>query len=89
MNEIKMEFKNSYQDIDRAESYAKLEFSNTYYLAYRDLPGIINKHINGRKALDFGCGTGRSTRFLQQYGFDCIGVDISENMINKAKEFNP
>ncbi len=89
MKGIKMEFNNSYQDIKRAESYAKLEFSNTYYLAYRDLPGIIIKHVKGRKAMDFGCGTGRSIRFLQKYGFDCIGVDISEDMINKAKEFNP
>ena len=61
---------NSYEDAKRAETYAKLEFPGTYYLAYRDLPGIIFDHVKGRKALDFGCGTGRSTRFLQKIGFD-------------------
>jgi ubiquinone/menaquinone biosynthesis C-methylase UbiE len=84
-----MGFSNCYEDAKRAEAYAKLEFPGTYYLAYRDLPEIINGHVNGRKAIDFGCGTGRSTRFLQKLGFDTVGVDIAENMIRKARELDP
>jgi ubiquinone/menaquinone biosynthesis C-methylase UbiE len=80
---------NSYEDAKRAEAYAKLEFPGTYYLAYRDLPGIIFEHVKGRNALDFGCGTGRSARFLQKIGFDTVGVDISEDMIKKAREIDP
>jgi ubiquinone/menaquinone biosynthesis C-methylase UbiE len=70
----------------RAESYAKLEFPNTYYLAYRDLPSIIGRHISGKEAMDFGCGTGRSARFLKKLGFNVIGIDISAEMIAIAKE---
>lgn len=66
-----------------------MEFPGTYYLAYRDLPGIICEHVKGRKAIDFGCGTGRSTRFLQRLGFDVVGVDISEDMLKKARELDP
>jgi len=84
-----MEFSNSYEDAKRAEAYAKLEFPGTYYLAYRDLPQIIFKHIKGKKAIDFGCGTGRSTRFLRQLGFETIGVDISADMIEKARQIDP
>jgi ubiquinone/menaquinone biosynthesis C-methylase UbiE len=84
-----MEFLNSYEDAKRAEAYAKLEFPGTYYLAYRDLPEIIFEHVRGRRAIDFGCGTGRSTRFLQKLGFDVIGVDISEDMVKKARELDP
>jgi SAM-dependent methyltransferase len=84
-----MEFANVYEDARRAEAYAKLEFPGTYYLAYRDLPEIILKHAKGRKAIDFGCGTGRSTRFLQKLGFDAIGVDIAEDMIVKARQIDP
>ena len=84
-----MQFFNVYEDVKRAEAYAKLEFPGTYYLAYRDLPGIISEHVKGRNALDFGCGTGRSTRFLQKYGFDTTGVDIAADMIKKAKEMDP
>lgn len=84
-----MGFSNVYEDAKRAEAYSKLEFPGTYYLAYRDLPEIIREHVKGRKAVDFGCGTGRSTRFLQRLGFDVVGVDISEDMIKKAKKLDP
>jgi ubiquinone/menaquinone biosynthesis C-methylase UbiE len=79
-------FLNSYEDAKRAEAYAKLGFPGTYYLAYRDLPEIIFEHVKGRKAIDFGCGTGRSTRFLRGLGFDAVGVDISEDMLRRARE---
>ena len=84
-----MDFFNVYEDAKRAESYAKLEFPGTYYLAFRDLPAIISKHVRGKKAIDFGCGTGRSTRFLRKLGFETIGVDISEDMIKLARERDP
>jgi len=84
-----MEFANVYDDAKRAEAYAKLEFPGTYYLAYRDLPEIIFKHVKGRKAIDFGCGTGRSTRFLQKIRFDAVGVDIAEDMIKQARQIDP
>ena len=84
-----MEFQNVYQDGKRAASYARLEFPGTYYLAYRDLPTIISEHGNGIRALDFGCGTGRSTRFLKDLGFDSIGVDIADDMVAQARAIDP
>jgi ubiquinone/menaquinone biosynthesis C-methylase UbiE len=84
-----MEFHNSYEDIKRANAYAQLEFSGTYYLAYRDLPEIIGTYVTGEESLDFGCGTGRSTRFLKKLGLKATGVDISENMIQQAKNMDP
>jgi len=84
-----MEFPNVYEDAERAAAYAKLEFPGTYYLAYRDLPEIISEHVRNGKAIDFGCGSGRSTRFLRKHGFDVVGVDIAEEMIKKAREIDP
>ena len=75
------DFSNSYQDEFRAKEYNKLEFQNDYYLAFRDLPVILKKHVKGTMAIDFGCGTGRSTRFLEKNGFKTIGIDISAEMI--------
>jgi ubiquinone/menaquinone biosynthesis C-methylase UbiE len=83
-----MEFSNVYEDAKRAEAYSKLEFPGTYYLAYRDLPRIISCHVKGTEALDFGCGSGRSTRFLRRLGFSTIGVDISKDMLDKAREID-
>lgn len=80
-----MEFRNAY-DGTRAVAYAGLRFDGTYYLAFRDIPLLIAKHVTGRQALDFGCGTGRSTRFLTQLGFTTTGVDISPEMLALARE---
>lgn len=84
-----MAFTNCYQDATRADAYAKLEFANTYYLAYRDLPDIIKQHVAGTRVVDFGCGTGRSTRFVRQLGFQAVGIDIAPEMIAKARELDP
>ena len=84
-----MDFKNVYEDPERAEAYAKLEFPGTYYLAFRDIPALIREYISGKKAFDFGCGTGRSTIFLRKLGFEVVGVDISREMLKKARELDP
>src|SRR5215470_9585522 len=84
-----MDFVNCYEDRTRADAYSTLEFRNTYYLAYRDLPAILREHVRGSKALDLGCGTGRSTRFLRELGFEVTGVDIAEDMVRKARERDP
>jgi SAM-dependent methyltransferase len=84
-----MSFINCYEDRSRADAYASLEFANTYYLAYRDLPAIICEHVAGTNALDFGCGTGRSSRFLRSLGFNVIGVDVSEDMLRIARTTDP
>ncbi|MFZ0860383.1 MAG: class I SAM-dependent methyltransferase [Candidatus Sulfotelmatobacter sp.] len=84
-----MHFVNSYADANRADAYATLEFANTYYLAYRDLPKILADQVVGVRALDFGCGTGRSTRFLRKLGFNVTGVDVSEDMLRIARSTDP
>lgn len=86
---MKHDFQNVYSDDARASAYAELEYPGTYYLAFRDLPSLINKHVHGRAALDFGCGAGRSSRFLEDLGFDVVGVDIAERMLARARERNP
>ena len=40
------------------------------------------------RALDFGCGVGRLTRAMSTRFNRCVGVDISERMIAKARELN-
>jgi ubiquinone/menaquinone biosynthesis C-methylase UbiE len=83
------DFSNVYDDDERADSYADLEFPGTYWLAYRDIPALIHAHVQGSRALDFGCGTGRSTRFLRDLGFEVVGVDISESMLARARVRDP
>jgi ubiquinone/menaquinone biosynthesis C-methylase UbiE len=40
------------------------------------------------RALDFGCGLGRMTRALAAHFDECVGVDISDEMIRGAQEAN-
>jgi SAM-dependent methyltransferase len=82
-------FGNVYEDSTRAQAYAQLGFPGTYYLAFRDLPNLFQKHVQGTMALDFGCGTGRSSRFLEKHGFVTIGVDISAAMLEQARQLAP
>lgn len=82
-------FRNTYEDAAYADAYARLEFPGTYYLAYRDLPAICAEHVRGRRGLDFGCGTGRSTRFLRKLGFEAVGADIAAEMVSRARELDP
>ena len=84
-----MDFISCYQDVSRADAYATLEFANTYYLAYRDLPAIVAARGTGWEALDFGCGAGGSTRFLRDLGFGVGGIDISDVMLRIGETGNP
>lgn len=80
---------NCYEDDTRADAYAQLGFANTYHLAFRDLPALLHEYVRGPRALDFGCGTGRSARFLKRLGYETTGVDVAPEMIAKARALDP
>ena len=84
-----MEFTNVYDDPIKAEAYAALDFPGTYALAFGDLSRLFESHITGSDALDFGCGTGRSTRFLKRLGFRTTGIDISREMVARPRPWIP
>lgn len=69
---------------EHAKTYAKLGIEGTYFLAFRDINKLVKKYVTGKQALDYGCGTGRSSRLLRQFGFETIGVDISKDMLKEA-----
>ena len=85
VSKINGTFGNVYEDEERARAYATLQFPGTYYLAFRDLPALIRRFNHGSRALDFGCGTGRSTRFLRNLGLSVVGADISQAMLDQAR----
>lgn len=42
----------------------------------------------GRRALDFGCGVGRTTQAWCEHFDECHGVDIAPSMVKAAERFN-
>lgn len=69
-----------------AGEYAELGMEGTQYLAFRDIPMLIREYAGSiASALDYGCGAGRSTRFLKRLGFNTVGVDVSREMLEEAR----
>ena len=60
----------------------------------REIDGVMHHaaqlgHPQSRaRALDFGCGLGRLTRPLAGHFDECVGVDISEGMVEQARRLN-
>lgn len=68
--------------------YASLDNSGTAFLAFKTIPELLKKYSAGKKTLDYGCGSGSSTLFLNEIGLDVEGVDISHDMLIEAKLLN-
>ena len=73
-------------------------YANIYdNLVYNDVKNefeigeLVNKTTPTRESLilDIGCGTGRHVDLLAKKGFNVIGIDKSQDMVNKAKENYP
>lgn len=43
-------------------------------------------HDKSLRVLDIGCGTGRHTIELTKRGYSIVGIDLSESLLNRAKE---
>ena len=49
------------------------------------LTGLLREYeVTDGLVLDLGCGTGKLTRLLADHGYDMIGVDLSEEMLEIA-----
>ena len=57
---------------------------NKWYVYLKSL--LVEYNINNGIILDLGCGTGNMTEFLSSDGYDKIGIDNSEEMLNIAME---
>lgn len=70
--------------LDEFLSTGQEEISNLMQLA--EQLGLPKQR---RCAIDFGCGVGRLTRALRSYFPESHGVDISNGMLEKARELTP
>jgi len=42
--------------------------------------------LPSKRLLDLGCGTGEHARYFADQGFEVVGVDVSDTMLERAKE---
>lgn len=75
---------------DQQLKYSKSKITGTGYLVFRDTKKLIDLYsINTDKVLDFGCGFGRSTKYLSEISCNVVGMDICQNSVALAKKEIP
>lgn len=72
-----------------AEGYFNIMRDTAQNTYFEYLKSIFKKFkISPTLILDLGCGTGDITYLMAKSGYDMIGVDISQEMLNIARENN-
>lgn len=79
------------ENVEAYQSFARvydLFMDNVPYEEWCEyIKGLLSEYgIEDGLVLDLGCGTGKMTRLLQAAGYDMIGVDNSEEMLEIARE---
>lgn len=70
-----------------AEYYDELMSEVDYPARAKYIDGIIRQYKpDAHLLVDLACGTGSMTVEFAAMGYDVIGVDLSENMLSKARE---
>ncbi len=62
-------------------------YKDIQYKLWLDL--LISKLHRGDKVLDLGCGNGRAVKYFVDKGFQGIGIDISDKMLELARKHVP
>ncbi len=68
------------------------QYVDKYYVDLTDVPyiNLLLKDLpKGTKVLDAGCGAGQFTAYMQKQGFDALGIDMSDAMLDFARQKSP
>jgi len=77
----------SFEIIERDDDYFDVAGTKIYFSKYEDWPASEKKamqFVKG-KVLDVGCGAGRHSLYLQEKGFDVLGIDSSPLAVKICK----
>lgn len=84
-----------------AQIHGKMGLDSTLFLAYRDVPVLLKKHLFEKtpkkryRFLDYGCGAGLSTELIATiieksgYQVDTFGVDVNSENLKLAADRVP
>ncbi len=73
-------------DLEKGYDMVADKFSSTRFFMWRDLEFFKDMVKPGDKVLDFGCGNGRLTGFLENRFEEYVGLDISQRLVEIAKQ---
>ena len=66
-----------------AESFVK----GTIFVDFKKTQDKFLKVLPGKRVLDFGCGSGRDTKYFINAGFEVIAIDGSEELCKSASAY--
>lgn len=84
MSEITVNTRAVYNSI--ADQYAE-SVEDLFAPAVRE--DFVSRIPKGGKVLDVGCAAGRDSRYFDSIGFEVVGVDFSDKLLDIAKEKAP
>ncbi len=65
------------------------DFANTRVNIWSEIAVLFDYIKKGDNVLDLGCGNGRFVNIIKEKGGEYFGTDVSENLINIAKQNHP
>ncbi len=68
-----------------AKYYDSIYSDKSYKKETQFLISIFKKY-NVKSVLDVGCGTGNHLAILEKNGFECVGLDLNQEMLDVAKQ---
>lgn len=73
--------------LDYYNHHAQSFISTTVSVNFKPVQDKFIHALNGPQVLDFGCGSGRDTKYFLESGLQVTAVDGSEEMCRYASEF--
>ena len=73
--------------IDYYNQNADLFVQGTVSVDFKETQDKFLQLLTGKKVLDFGCGSGRDTKFFLESGFDVTATDGSEELCKSASAY--
>lgn len=69
--------------------YLTTHYDQVFPFSEIKLSFLRNRFPAGCDCIDLGCGTGAYTSGLSSSGYNCIGLDLDRNMLQKANKLHP
>ena len=73
--------------LDYYNQNAKEFVAGTVAVDFNEIQNRFIEKLSGKNVLDFGCGSGRDTKYFLQAGLHVTAIDGSEEMCRYASEF--
>ena len=77
----------SNKTIDYYNKNADSFIQGTVSVDFKETQDKFLKLLTGKKVLDFGCGSGRDTKYFLESGFDVTATDGSEELCKSASAY--